>query len=105
MIANTDVRNPSICRSGRWTKTERQCGFDGEVGVFRPPATRANARGSQVAWPPVNNRVTSPAVIVSASADGVTTTILESEVGTHPRHSGHRTAEANRRTRNGTVGI
>jgi hypothetical protein len=28
------------------------------------------------------------AVIVSASADGVTTTILESEVGAHPRYSG-----------------
>ena len=73
---------------------------------IRLPATRANARGfpGRMASGD-NNRVTSPAVIVSASADGVTTTILESEVGTHPRYSGHRTAEANRSTRNGTVGI
>jgi hypothetical protein len=34
-------------------QTERQCGFDGEVGVLRLPATRANARGFPVAMPSV----------------------------------------------------
>ena len=32
------------------------------------------------------------AVVVSASADGVTTKILESEVGAHPRYSGQQDA-------------
>ena len=45
------------------------------------------------------------AVIMSASADGVTTRFVESEVGAHPRYAGQQDGGGEKSTRNVTVRI